>query len=74
MLGRPKPPARPVEVEELKFAILEAIVEKFGDRPLSWETVEEALREVNFEVKMAALRGTSGPGPQTEKLMQGPQR
>jgi hypothetical protein len=32
MPRRPKPPTRPVEVDELKFAILEAIVEKFGDR------------------------------------------
>ena len=55
-LAAPKPPTRPVEAEELKFAILEAIVEKFGDRPLSWETVEEALQEVNIEVKMMALR------------------
>jgi hypothetical protein len=56
MPRRPKSPPRPVQPEELKFAILEAIVEKFGDRPLSWETVEEALREVNIEVKMMALR------------------
>jgi hypothetical protein len=55
MSRRPKS-ARPVEVEELKFAILEAIVEKFGDRPLDWKTVEDATREVNIEVKMMALR------------------
>jgi hypothetical protein len=57
---RPKSPARPGEPEELKFAIIEAIVEKFGNRPLTWEVVEEALREVNIEVKMMALRGGRG--------------
>jgi hypothetical protein len=62
MPRHPKPPARPVEVDELKFAILEAIVEKFGDRPLDWETVEAALREVNYEAKMAALRGGPAQG------------
>jgi len=40
MRRRPKPPGKPVE---------------FGDRPLSWEVVEEALREV----KLAALRGST---------------
>jgi hypothetical protein len=62
MPRRPKKPeSKPVEVEELKDAILQAIVDKFGDRPLSWETVEEALREVNIEAKMAHLRGVAEP-------------
>jgi hypothetical protein len=56
MPRRPKPPA-PVGVDELKAAILRMIVEKFGDRPLNWETVEAALREVNYEAKMPALCG-----------------
>jgi hypothetical protein len=41
--------------EELKDAILAIIVEKFGDRALSVETVEHALALVNFEVKQAAM-------------------
>jgi hypothetical protein len=55
-LRKPKQPPKPVEVEELREAILRTIVEKFGDRPLSWETVEEALKAVNYEAKMASLR------------------
>jgi hypothetical protein len=53
MPRRPKSPVRPVE---LKFAILEAIVEKCDGRPLDWKTVEAALGEVNAEVKHATLR------------------
>ena len=53
MPRRPKPPARPVEPDEPKAAILCMIVREFGERPPSWETVEEALREVNMRV----LRG-----------------
>jgi hypothetical protein len=49
--------AEPVGSEELKDAILATIVEKFGDRALSWETVEHALSLVNFEVKQAAMFG-----------------
>jgi hypothetical protein len=45
----------PVSEDELKDAILAMIVEKFGDRTLEWETVERALKIVNFEVKQAAL-------------------
>jgi hypothetical protein len=41
--------------QSLRDAILRTIVKKFGVRPLSWETVEAALREVNYEAKMAAL-------------------
>jgi hypothetical protein len=47
--------AAAVTVVELKDAILQAIVERFGDRALSWETVEHALSLVNFEIKQAAL-------------------
>jgi hypothetical protein len=42
------------------------IARKFGDRPLSWETLEEALREVNIEIKLAALRGKQ-PSPRTPR-------
>jgi hypothetical protein len=41
--------------EELKDAILSMIVEKFGDRALSWETVKHTLSLVNFEIKQAAM-------------------
>ena len=44
--------------EELKDAILAMMVEKFGDRALSWETVEHALSLVNFEIKQAAMFAT----------------
>lgn len=56
MPRRPPAKPKPVERDELKTAILRMIVEKFGDRPLSWETVQEALREVNIEIKHATLR------------------
>jgi hypothetical protein len=45
----------PVGSEELKDAILAMIVEKFGGRDLSWETVEHALSLVNFGIKQAAM-------------------
>lgn len=41
--------------EELKDAILEMMVERFGNRVITWETVELALKLVNFEVKQATL-------------------
>ena len=47
MVGQPDP----VGSEELKDAILAMMVERFGDRPLTWETVEAALKIVNFEIK-----------------------
>jgi hypothetical protein len=48
--SKPRPSRKsPVEGEELKRVILEAIVREFDGRPLSWEVVEEALREVNGE-------------------------
>jgi hypothetical protein len=43
---------RPIEVVELRDAILRTIVEKFGDRPLSWKTAEQALADASFEVKI----------------------
>jgi hypothetical protein len=52
--GRPKI-AEPVGSEELKDAILAMIVEKFGDRTLDWQTVEQATALVNFEIKQAAM-------------------
>lgn len=47
-----------VGADELKDAILHTIVERFGDRKLTWETVEMALSLVNFEVKQAAMFAT----------------
>lgn len=41
--------------EELKDAILAMMVEKFDRRLLTWETVEQALSLVNFEIKQAAM-------------------
>lgn len=54
MPGRPKPPA-PVEVDELKDAILRMIVREFGDRPLDVETAMMALSIAGFEIKQAAV-------------------
>jgi hypothetical protein len=31
------------------------IVEKFGNRALTWETVERATALLNYEIKVAAL-------------------
>jgi hypothetical protein len=45
----------PVTEDELKDAILAMMVERFGDRPLDWETVERALKIVNFEIKQLAV-------------------
>jgi hypothetical protein len=50
-----KSKAAAVTVVELKDAVLQAIVERFGDRSLDIETVERALSLVNFEIKQAAL-------------------
>jgi hypothetical protein len=47
--------AESVGSEELKDAMLQIIVEKFGDRALSVETIEHALSLVNFEIKQAAM-------------------
>lgn len=41
--------------EELKDAILAMIVDRFGERALTWQTVEHALALVNFEIKQAAM-------------------
>jgi hypothetical protein len=40
-----------------------------SDRPLTWGVVEEALREVNIEVKLAALRGGDGRGRPTSRFL-----
>ena len=50
-----KSKAAAVTVVELKDAVLQAVVERFGDRSLDIETVERALSLVNFEIKQAAL-------------------
>ena len=54
-LPRSKP--EPVGVDEMKDAILRMIVDKFGDRPLSWEDATMALSIAAFEIKQAALPG-----------------
>jgi hypothetical protein len=46
---------KPVGVDELKDAVLHMIVEKFGDRPLTWEDATMALALAGFEIKQAAL-------------------
>jgi hypothetical protein len=53
----PSPPARPapVSVDELTGAILRMIVEKFGNRPVTWETAAMALRVTALEIKQAAI-------------------
>ena len=38
-----------------------SIVEKFGDRPLTWETAEKELSIAAFEIKQAALLGEALP-------------
>jgi hypothetical protein len=45
----------PVGVEELKDAVLQMIVEKFGDRVLTWENATQALSLAAFEIKQTAL-------------------
>jgi hypothetical protein len=55
-MRRRKSPAEPVTVDEVSTAILQ-IVDEFGDQPLSWETVQEAMAAVNFEAKTEALKG-----------------
>jgi hypothetical protein len=47
--------ADPVGVDELKDAILQMIVEKFGDRVLTWEDATMALSLAAFEIKQAAM-------------------
>jgi hypothetical protein len=44
-----------VGVDELKDAILQMIVEKFGDRVLTWEDATMALSLAAFEIKQTAL-------------------
>lgn len=54
MPKRRRPP-EPVEVDELKNAIMQMIVEKFGDRLLTWEVATQALSIAAFEIKQAAV-------------------
>jgi hypothetical protein len=44
-----------VGVEELKQAVLQLIVERYGGRVLTWETATQALALAAFHVKQAAL-------------------
>lgn len=52
----PTPSRAAVDPDELADAILKLIVERFGDRLVTWEVVQEATTLVNERVKMAALR------------------
>ena len=45
---------QPVGSEELKDAILEMMVERFGDRPLCWEDASMGLALAAFEIKQIA--------------------
>lgn len=51
------PAAEPVDVDELTDALLRTIVEGFGDRPLTVQTLERAVAFVLLEAKQAALFG-----------------
>ncbi len=55
MPGKRRRPPKPVEVDELKDAVLRMIVEKFGDRELTWEVATQALSIAAFEIKQAAV-------------------
>jgi hypothetical protein len=46
---------KPVEIDELKDAILRMMVLEFPGRSLDYLTVEAALKLVNFEVKQMAM-------------------
>ena len=50
----PKP--KPVEVEELRDAILRAIVREFGGRPLDRDTAVQALALAAFELNVVEIR------------------
>ena len=63
-MSRRRPP-EPVGSKELKDDILAMMVERFGDRPLDWETVERATALVNFEVKQMAMFAPSEGVPLT---------
>jgi hypothetical protein len=54
---------KPVEEDELADAVLHMIIDRFGDRQLDWETVERALKVVNFKVKQAAMFAPPKEGP-----------
>jgi hypothetical protein len=45
----------PVGIEELKDAVLRMMIDKFDGRHLDWQTVDQALALVNFEVKQLAV-------------------
>ena len=66
MARKPKA-SEPVEIEELKDAVLRLMVTEFGDRPLTWETVERALALAIFEVKQHALKAISEQEAQARK-------
>ena len=55
----------PVGVDELAQAVLKLMVTRFGDRQLTWETVEAALKIVNFEIKQPAVFAPSEGVPLT---------
>jgi hypothetical protein len=49
-------PEDPVQHDELKKAVLEAIAQRFGHRYLDLKTARSALQDAMFELGMAHLR------------------
>jgi hypothetical protein len=66
---RRHPAGGEVGVDELKDAILYMIVERFGDRRLTLETVEMALSLVGFEIKQAVVFAPSGTPAQRRNIV-----
>ena len=51
----------PVDADEVREAVLQLLVDRFGDRPLTWEAATMSLALAAFEIKQVALfapRGT----------------
>lgn len=46
---------RPVDMDEVKSAVLSTILERFKGRPIVWDTIERGLALACFECKQAAL-------------------
>lgn len=49
-------PAEPVTVAEVEQAVLKAIAEKFGDRPLDVDTAKKGLAHAGFTLIEMHLR------------------
>ena len=59
LMLRRKP--EPVDADEVREAVLQLLVDRFGDRPLTWEAATMSLALAAFEIKQVALfapRGT----------------